>query len=230
MSAPHFAPGERRAETAGEYRVALLPPVMPKAFLPWRRVSVAKLSTVLSTLAKAGVVVRGPTDLLVDDESAPPVPRRHVLLLAETDSSGFQTTTLPLLERFALPVTACFAPSTVDSSQRERDREILKASRSLPIAIGIRGTAALEQGAEAPERVFAQLMAARRERERALGRPCEVYLFAGRRVSPGTVDLLRRCGFRILIGRTPTKDPDVLLAEGVEKVSARLRETGLPRH
>ena len=124
----------------------------------------------------------------------------------------------------SLPVTVCFTAARERVVDRDLDRMLLQLGRSLPIASGITGHPALESGHIPPERVYSALLAARRERERALDRPCEVYLFGGRKPRPKMIELLRSCGFRFLIGRQAPSDngpEELFAAESLLRVSAR---------
>jgi hypothetical protein len=91
--------------------------------------------------------------------------------------------------------------TTTAGSVLDLERSLARGAQPLCFEIAMRGEREFEDGKVPAERVYAQLLSLRRERERLLQRPCRTYFAAGRSVSAGTEDLLQRCGFEILFGR-----------------------------
>lgn len=169
-----------------------------------RRSPVQQLAETLDWLSGAGASFVSLAQLLaLSDEGGGGSPK--ILLAADTDLKGLRSDIVPLVRSKGLPLCLMLATTTTASSVLDLERSLERGAQPLRFETALRGDRSFEDGKLPAERVYAQLLSLRRERERLLQRPCQAYFAAGRSVGAGAEDLLQRCGFALLFGRGPKR-------------------------
>jgi hypothetical protein len=162
-----------------------------------------RLAEVLAELRTGGTHFVGLEELLgLADTEGDPAPR--VLLVADIGLKGLRSEIVPLLRAEACPLCLMIDTKTPASSVLDLERSLARAEQPMKFEIALRGHPTFENGDLPAERVYAQLLSLRRERERMLQRPCAAYFAAKKSIGASEEDLLQRCGFGVLFGGSET--------------------------